>query len=138
MMELLLNLIWISLGLAALFGFLRGRRVSSRISQVPYRKSVFALACGLILLFPVVSESDDLHPTQAVLEEASKRVQLGAAPLHLLPASPPLFLLATTLALCLAASLVFLQLLDPPALQTRLLVVSTAPSAGRAPPLYCR
>jgi hypothetical protein len=133
-MELLLNLIWISLGLAALFGFLRGRRVSSQISQVPYRKSLFALACGVLLLFPVVSASDDLHPAQAVLEEASKRVQLGVAPLHLLRASPPLFTLPATLALCLMCSLVVLQLLHPLALKAFPLSGAIVPSAGRAPP----
>ena len=97
-MELLLNLIWIVLALVALFVFLQGRRVSSQISRVPYRRSLLALACGVLLLFPVVSASDDLHPAQAVIEEASKRVQLGVAPLHLLRASLPLFMLPATLA----------------------------------------
>ncbi len=135
-MELLLNLIWIALALVALFVFLRGRRVSSQISRVPYRRSLLALACGVLLLFPVVSASDDLHPAQAVIEDASKRVQLGVAPFHLLRASPPLFMLAATLALCLMCSLVVLHLLYPLALRARLLDGAIVPSPGRAPP-YC-
>src|ERR1035437_10584563 len=89
-MELLLNLIWISLTVVALLGFLRSRRPSGHLTRIPYRKSLLALACGAVLLFPVVSASDDLHPTQAVLEEASKRVKRAVAVLHeLQPSSPP-------------------------------------------------
>ncbi len=135
-MELLLNLIWISLAVLAFLGFLRGRRVSSLLAVVPYRKSLLALACGVVLLFPVVSASDDLHPTQDMVEEASKRVQLAVVPLDLLRASPPPFMLPTIVALCLACALVVLQLLHPPALKARLIDGSTVPSAGRAPPSY--
>jgi len=129
-MELLLNLIWISLAALAFLGFLRGRRVSRQLT-VPFRTSLLALACGVILLFPVVSASDDLHPTQAVLEEASKRVQL-----HVLRASPPLFMLPAILALCLLCSPVVLHLLHPLALKGRLLDGAIVPSNGRAPPSF--
>lgn len=133
-MELLLNLIWISLAVVAFLGFMRGRRVSSQLAVVPYRKSLLALLCGVLLLFPVVSASDDLHPTQAVMEEASKRLQLVVAPLHLQSTSAPLFMLPATLTLCLMCWLVVLQLLRPSALKARLLNGSTVPSPGRAPP----
>jgi hypothetical protein len=133
-MELLLNLIWISLTVVALLGFLRSRRPSGHLTRIPYRKSLLALACGAVLLFPVVSASDDLHPTQAVMKEASKRVQLSIAPLHLRPAGLPLFMLPATLALCLMCSLVVLQLLHPLALKAFPLSGAIVPSAGRAPP----
>ena len=135
-MELLLNLIWVLLALFALFGFLRSRRVSGQFAAVPYRKSLLALACGVVLLFPVVSASDDLHPTQAVMEEASKKVQLSAAPLQLQRASFPMFMLPATLALCLMCSPVFLRLLHPLVLKTLPLSGTIVPSAGRAPP-FC-
>jgi len=100
-MELLLNLTWMSLGVSAFLGFMRSRRVSGQLAVVPYRKSLLALVCGVLLLFPVVSASDDLHPTQAVMEEASKRVQRVVAPLHLSRISPPLPMLPAMLAFCL-------------------------------------
>ena len=116
-MELLLNLIWTSLALLGFLVFMRGHGVSSRVARVSYRKSLFALAFGVILLFPVVSASDDLHPTQAVMEEASKRVQLTVAPLHLLRTNPPVSMLPVVLALFLMCLLVVLQLLHPSALK---------------------
>lgn len=133
-MELLLNLIWILLALLALLVFLRGRDASRQIARVPYRKSLLALACGVLLLFPVVSASDDLHPAQAVVEEGSKRLQQVVAPLHPQSTSLLLFMLPATLALCLMCSLLVLQLLHPPALKARLLDGAIVPSAGRAPP----
>ena len=135
-MELFLNLIWMSLAVAAFAVFLPGDRGSRRVVFVPYGKSLFALACVVILLFPVVSASDDLHPTQAVSEEASKRVQLAVAPLHAQRTSPPPFTLLILLALCLLCSLVELQ-------RFSLLVSKVSPTtavmfrpAGRAPP-FC-
>ncbi len=134
-MELFLNLIWVWLAVLALFGFLRSRDLSGQLGVVPYRKSLLALACGVLLLFPVVSASDDLHPTQAVVEESSKRVQLAVAALHLQHTSPPLFLLPATLALCLMCALV-VWYRQPLALKALVLEGATAPSAGRAPPSY--
>src|SRR5271169_265690 len=81
-MELLLNLVWMIVALVALSAFMRRRHKFGATPRVPYEKALLALACVLVLLFPVVSASDDLHPTQAVLEDASKRIQQLAAPLH--------------------------------------------------------
>jgi hypothetical protein len=133
-MELLLNVIWISLAPLALFGFLRGRSVSGQLAGVPYRKSLIALACVVVLLFPVVSASDDLHPTQSAMEEASKRLQLAVAPLHLLRTSPALLMLPAMPAIGLMHALVILQWLRPLALKALALDGATVPSAGRAPP----
>ena len=131
-MELLLNLIWILLAMAAFIGFLTRRRVSGQLAGVPYCKSLLALACGAVLLFPVVSASDDLHPAQAVMEDASKKVQLAIAPLHLRTISPPM--LPGMFALCLMCALVILQPLRPLALKAHALDSVAVPSAGRAPP----
>src|SRR5208283_2089355 len=111
-MELLLNLVWIGLALIAFVGFARGRGTT----PAPYRKPLIALGCALLLLFPIISASDDLHPTQAVMEEASKRVQLAVAPLHVLRASPPPQILPAILAVCLMCALVVLLPRHPLAL----------------------
>jgi len=132
-MELLLNLIWLTLAVGAFIAFARGQRVSARMAQAAYYRSLVALACVAVLLFPIVSASDDLHPTQAVVEEASKRVQLAVAPLHLLRTNPPPMLPAM-LALCPMYAPVILQPLRPLALKPRVLHGATVPSAGRAPP----
>jgi hypothetical protein len=129
-MELLLNLIWISLAILALLGSLRSRR----LHRTSRGKSLLALACGVVLLFPVISASDDLHPTEAVMEEASKRVQLTAASLHPVHVGLPPFMLAATLALCLMCLPVLLQPFHPLILKTLPLSGTVVPSAGRAPP----
>lgn len=135
-MELLLNLIWILLAVLAFLGFLQSRRLCGHLTRAPYRKSLLALACGVLLLFPVVSASDDLHPTQAVMEEASKRIQHSVAPLYLQPVGILLFMLPATLALPLMCSPGFLRLLHLLPLKALPLSGTIVPSAGRAPP-YC-
>lgn len=134
-MELLLNLIWISLAPVAFFWFLRGRRVSGQLDRVPYHKPLVALFCVLVLLFPVVSASDDLHPTQVILEEASKRVQLAVAPLHLVSPSPPASMLPAMLAVCLMCALAILRPWHSLASVKFALDGVIVTSAGRAPPL---
>jgi hypothetical protein len=136
-MELLLNLIWLTLAVGALFAFMLGRRASAWLAGVPCRKSLVALACIAVLLFPIVSASDDLHPTQAVMEEASKRVQRALVPLHLLRTSPPLPMLPALLAICLMFALVVLRPLRAIASAARALEGEIVPSAGRAPPSFC-
>jgi len=66
-MELLLNLAWMLLALPAYWLWRRGageRRMSSL-------QCVVALGCGLVLLFPVISASDDLHAMRAEMEDVS-------------------------------------------------------------------
>jgi hypothetical protein len=133
-MELLLNLIWISLAPLAFFGFLRRRGMSGQLARVPYRKSLLALVCVVVLLFPVISASDDLHPTQVILEEASRRVHLAIAAPHLLSASLPLSMLPAILALYLMFALAtFLPCRSLPEVKFALDGV-IIPSCGRAPP----
>jgi hypothetical protein len=134
-MELLLNLIWLWLAALAFFWFLRRRGVSGQLAPVSCRKSVWALVCVVVLLFPVISASDDLHPSQVMLEDASRRVHLAVAPPHLLSASPPLSILPTLLALYLTFALaIFLLWRSLPQVKLALDGVIVT-SAGRAPPL---
>jgi len=68
-MELLLNLLWLSLALPA-FWIWGTRSVPARDSLARIRSLVF-LGCALVLLFPVVSATDDLRALQPDPEEVS-------------------------------------------------------------------
>jgi hypothetical protein len=74
-MELLLNILWLLLALPA-FAVWRRAASSDARPQHSQLRSLFLLSCMLMLLFPVVSASDDLHPVCAEIEESgpSKRV----------------------------------------------------------------
>jgi hypothetical protein len=82
-MELFLNLCWLSLLLPA--WLLWRQRTSSTGSVNPGQSSgahplvfICALGCALILLFPVISASDDLHAMRPEMEE-SKRASRHAS-----------------------------------------------------------
>lgn len=78
-MELLLNLVWVLLALPAYWLWRQdtGARAVRRVSSV---QCLLALGCALVLLFPVISASDDLHVMRAEMEEsASKRTIRQAA-----------------------------------------------------------
>jgi hypothetical protein len=64
-MELLLNLAWILLCLPACWVF---RRKAPKFSAA---QRFFSLACALVILFPVVSATDDLHAAPQAMEESS-------------------------------------------------------------------
>ncbi len=69
-MELFLNLCWIALLLPA---YLLWRR---RVSCGPWTRASFViictLGCALVLLFPVISASDDLHAASQAMEESER------------------------------------------------------------------
>jgi hypothetical protein len=133
-MELLLNLIWLTLATGTLLAFVCRRRGFGSMMQVSCRKSLLALACVVVLLFPIVSASDDLHPVQAVAEEATKRIQFAVVPFHSARTSAPPFMLPAMLVVCLMPALVLLRRVESPAPKTRVLGRSVAAFAGRAPP----
>lgn len=64
-MELLLNLAWLLLALPAYCLWRRGARTVTPLQRL------LALACALVLLFPVISASDDLHAMRAEMEDSS-------------------------------------------------------------------
>jgi hypothetical protein len=64
-MELLLNLAWLLLALPAYWLW---RRSARRFSSL---QCLLALGCVLVLLFPVISASDDLHAMRAEMEDSS-------------------------------------------------------------------
>jgi hypothetical protein len=69
-MELLLNLAWVLMALPAYWLWLRGAgaRESRRASALQF---LLALGCVLVLLFPVISATDDLHAMRAEMEESA-------------------------------------------------------------------
>jgi hypothetical protein len=72
-MELLLNLAWVLLALPA-YWLWRGSR-SRAENRSTSLQCLFALACALVMLFPVISATDDLHAMRCEIEESpiSKR-----------------------------------------------------------------
>ncbi len=72
-MELFLNLCWLSL-LVPAYLLWRQRILCGSQGGGAGRSFVFfcALGCALILLFPVISASDDLHAMRAEMEESSR------------------------------------------------------------------
>jgi hypothetical protein len=64
-MELLLNLVWVLLAVPACFLWQRTRR---RFSSL---QCLLTLGCALVLLFPVISATDDLHAMRPEMEESS-------------------------------------------------------------------
>jgi hypothetical protein len=74
-MELLLNLAWLLLVLPA-YGIWRQGAVAKRPNRFHSLQGLLALGCLLVLLFPIISATDDLHAMRAEMEEpggASKR-----------------------------------------------------------------
>ena len=134
-MELLLNLLWVTMALVAFCVFTRKRQAASQLPRVPYAKALLGLACLLALLFPVVSASDDLHPTQAVLEDATKRIQQVIAPHQQVQAGAFTSMLPALLAtIYLMFTLVALRGWRPIASVGRAMRRECAPHDGRSPP----
>jgi hypothetical protein len=130
-MELLLNIAWVLLGLPAYWLW---RGASARgLKQV---QCLLTLACVLVLLFPVISATDDLHAMRAEMEDSavSKRAvrqatgDKGSAWVNRLQG--PSALAASASWLPVMESSLFESVVDSA------VGVSTAsiPSAGRAPP----
>ena len=73
-MELLLNLLWLLLVMPAFWLWRYSRTAPERRAAGPLH-CLLALGCLLVILFPVVSATDDLHAMRAEMEEspASKR-----------------------------------------------------------------
>jgi hypothetical protein len=78
-MELLLNLAWVLLVLPAYW--LWRQQARARREKLTSAQRFIALACLLVLLFPVISASDDLHAMRAEMEEPgiSKRTVRATA-----------------------------------------------------------
>ena len=130
-MELLLNLAWLLLALPA-YWLWRDSRTTARRFRPSH--SLLALGCMLIVLFPVVSATDDLRAMRPEIEESSNSKRgvceshsdrTAAGKCHTQPAvtaNPNLFIASEWGWYHPQASLV-----PTPA-------ATTSPSLGRAPP----
>lgn len=136
-MELLLNLIWGTLSMGAFLIFLRCHP-QSRLKGLPYLRALLALACVFLLLFPVVSASDDLHPAQVLMEEASRRIPQFASALQIShdTSSTPMLPMLWMLALSLLFGLTMWQPWRPVEVGRYALTGYRLGSRGRAPPPF--
>lgn len=87
-MELVLNIVWSIVALSAFVAYLRIARSSPGQTRLRHVQALCMLGCCLVLLFPVISASDDLHPTEAVAEDSVKRA-LSSPSAQLLLSAPP-------------------------------------------------
>lgn len=135
-MELLLNLAWLLLALPAywLWRVSRGVPAGRRFTSF---QCLFALGCMLVVLFPVVSATDDLRVMRAEMEESpvSKRSisqSSGEKPSASRWQVQPALVFASSFVVPVVQSWH-----QPP---TASFVVPTSPAVrrvGRAPPLFC-
>jgi hypothetical protein len=68
-MELILNLLWLMVAVASFALFWRGRGNRTLASWRSVRQIV-SLACALVIFFPIISLTDDLHAAQVVMEDS--------------------------------------------------------------------
>lgn len=75
-MELLLNLLWLTLALPSIWMWRRESVAQWRGRRFSRIRPFLLFACVLLLLFPVVSATDDLHALRQEVEESgpSKRL----------------------------------------------------------------
>jgi len=103
-MELTLNLVWVCVAIAAILGQILTLSGGGACLRHPasYVRKLMAMGCALVILFFVISMTDDLH-NQQVLVEDKKSARIAAAtataanpaslkplPTHLLRFSRPL------------------------------------------------
>src|SRR6266849_9063576 len=70
-METILNLVWLGVALTSTaLWFLRGS-LCKRNPTVRIRAEIIAMGCAILLLFPVISLTDDLHPEILAVDAVS-------------------------------------------------------------------
>jgi len=135
-MELLLNTIWLLVAIEA-FLFWRPARYKGTPTVRDHNNSfgILALACALVLLFPVISLTDDLHAEQAAMEDSSRTVMKARNLLHgCLRGGRSPFLATVTTAPYTATSL-HMFFGSVVLIETRFLCLTLiSPREGRAPP----
>jgi hypothetical protein len=137
-MELALNLVWLCVAIVGIVvQFIVLSRAAKPGDQPPshWRKTI-AMGCTLVILFFVISMTDDLHQQEIVLEETkSSRVLSGTGvsaqplPVRMVPI---VFLLTAAADLTHALPTVR-RPVEPPVLSFAA-TIAWAPQRGRAPP----
>jgi len=140
-MELTLNLIWVCVALAgcALLAGNLSRASGCPAGRPSNRQKIIAMSCALIILFFVISMTDDLHDQEIFVEESKfLRVLTGTGSPSLAAAHSsvtPAFLLFfgfthSSFAFALPAARRFLEPLEV----TFTAAIDCDPLCGRAPP----
>lgn len=70
-MELTLNLVWVCVAVAGIFAqaVVLSRATASSDGHASTRQKIVAMGCALVILFFVISMTDDLHNQQVLVEE---------------------------------------------------------------------
>lgn len=137
-MELTLNLLWVCVaiaGILALVAVLSRAAVSSDGSASTAQKTV-AMCCTLVILFFVISMTDDLHDQAILFEEKRPSLVLFETAKPALSSTqviPFVFLLFVSFAGLLPALRAARRPFDPPQLATAA-SIDREPFGGRAPP----
>lgn len=108
-MELTLNLVWVCVAIAAILAQIvtLSRGGASLRRPASYVRKLIAMGCALVILFFVISMTDDLHDQQVLVEErkssrnavmatATNPASLRPVPTHFLLFFPPPTLSTTT------------------------------------------
>ena|SRR5579871_3766922 len=136
MLELLLNIVWVLVVAGSLLFWRRFLSANEHCARRPVITLV-ALLCILVLLFPVISATDDLHVAEFAMEDSGRKVlrhllpdtSSGIQESHAAFAPPvPLFSLATP-----PTALTFVPVQQPQLLSTSSYRNSVS---DRAPPAF--
>ena len=133
-MELFLDLVWAVLAVGGILAVLRKQTASREIVPGSHTREVIAVAVLVFLLFPVISASDDLHATQIILEDTSKRLCQATATSHAAQVVTPIVSPLALLALYSLFTLIALRAQLPLAAAGRVLEGERIPHDGRSPP----
>lgn len=127
-MELLLNLAWVLLALPAFWLW----RQTPRVRHASKLNCFLVLSCVLVLLFPVISATDDLHALRAEMEEPGPNKHGVRAAADKSPSSH--HQAEAALVAWLSLALKFFSRLEVP--RSTLTIPSVVPyrTNGRAPP----
>lgn len=128
-LELFLNLVWLGIACATCGAFVSWLRQQPRGHRDRKVHVALALVCGIALLFPIISVTDDLHSDAAALEDwtsARRTSQIVIQPIVVVPVVNTAEQIAHELSACVGVLVV-----APPALAAS--SFSTA-SSLRAPP----
>jgi hypothetical protein len=140
-MELALNLIWLGLALAgiALLGSNLSHAAEHSARRLSNRQKIIAMSCALIILFFVVSMTDDLHDQEVAVEESKLLRVTTAASSPSLACAHSVRVSASLTFFAFTVSSIALTLPSSRRLQESLEVsspaaISRSSHCGRAPP----
>lgn len=135
MLELFLNLVWLALALISLWAFGR-KQASGESFGLPSLKGWLSLLTLLIILFPVISISDDFHPVMEAQEDSARRISQLSASLHHMQDGRSTALLPFTLRDQTSTTLAVVQDRSTKDVVPAAAQVERVPLEGRSPPSF--